>query len=333
MTTYKIFIYNLISFIPRTKDIIPGGVNPRPIPASLTDLPVSEATWGKISKAFWLLPSHIFKAIRQRTTTLKSASRTFIHDGVVHTFRMVIATASGVGTSEFAIAATYIEKSHLSLGIIIGCSAEQIERVNQLLKGSRHAIRHPLLMLGVCVELHFDRFKNRVYEASEESTTIEMWLDLIGNESGAAVQRRHEGITPALINRVRACRYKSRGTEEELKAMKRELSLALGPMIGSPVNSTEISHSDEMEDVGKVGDGEYGSIDSNKITDDASKLDGEGEEETTEMFKERFADIYGQFDGLIAKCSIISENMSFAADMVRVSNFRNSHANLHLNCR
>lgn len=34
------------------------------------------------------------------------------------------------------------------------------------------------------------------------------------------------------------------------------------------------------------------------------------------MFAERFADIFAQFEGLIAECRINDEEMSFAADTV-----------------
>jgi hypothetical protein len=45
-------------------------------------------------------------------------------------------------------------------------------------------------------------------------------------------------------------------------------------------------------------------------------IESESLEEVTQMFADRFSDILGRFEGLIAECKIIVEEMSFTADIV-----------------
>jgi hypothetical protein len=305
---------NLNSFIPRTKDISLLGKDP--IAADLTDLPITNARWQKISKAFWLLPSHIVKAITRKVTSLTSISRSFIYEGAApDKLWMHIAMASALGPNNFAIASTHVERVHLTLAIMIGCSKKQIKRVQELVQGSEDAIRHPLLMLGICAELQLDRLKELVLDTVTKGLETTRRLEATRDDTTGPNAHQHRGeITWDLINQVRARRDKSKRAEEEVKTTKRQLSKALPPALGSLIDRSENNDDNDNKDDRKKN-GKARSISSaTNVSDSVPELDRD--DEVTNMFTERFADIFAQFEGLIAECRISVEEMSFAADMV-----------------
>lgn len=308
------------SFIPRTEDVeLPEN---DPIEADLTDLPIPQEKWEKIAKAFHLLPSHIVKAIAGKATFITSIPQS-IHDdggvgGLVWPLWMQIATTSTQGPDTFALASTHIDRSHLTLAVMIGCSVKQINRVRSLLEGAELAITHPLLMLGICAELQLDRLKNLVEDKVTECLETTRLLEATRREVDPSQDtHRFKGeITWGLINKVRACRDGSKRAEEEVNATKRQLAKALPPDFASSVERTENHESNDSNSKRR------GSIhsDINAPSASTSEPDFDKEDELptnfTAMFSERFADIFAQFEGLVAECRISVEEMSFAADIV-----------------
>ncbi|PMD48055.1 hypothetical protein L207DRAFT_559805 [Hyaloscypha variabilis F] len=265
-----------ILFIPRTEDISVRGKDP--IPAGLTDLPITKVS--------------------------------FIYEGAApDKLWMHIAMTSSLGPNNFAIASTHVERVHLTLAIMIGCSKGQIKRVQELVQGSEDAIRHPLLMLGICAELLLDRLKELVSDAVTkglETTRNYIYLytlEATRDDTTRPNAYQHKGdVTWDLINQVRARRDQSRRVEEEVKTTKRQLSKALPPALGSLIDRSENNdYTDNKDD--------------RKKNDSVHELDQD--DEVTNMFTERFADIFDQFDILIAECRISVEDMSFSADMIR----------------
>jgi hypothetical protein len=305
-----------ILFIPRTKDISFPGKDP--IAADLTDLPITKARWEKISKAFWLLPSHIVKAITRKVTSLTSISHSFIspEDAVPDDkLWMHIAMTSALGPNNFAIASTHVERVHLTLAIMIGCSREQIKRVGELVRGSEDAIRHPLLMLGICAELQLDRLKELVLDTVTMGLETTRRLEATRDDTTGPTAHQHRGeITWDLINQVRTRRDKSKRAEEEVKATKRQLSKALPPALGSLIGRSENNDDNDNKDDSRKNGKARSNSNATNISGSDPKLDPY--DEVTNMFTERFADIFAQFEGLIAECRISVEEMSFAADMV-----------------
>jgi hypothetical protein len=294
------------SFIPRTEDVeLPEN---DPIEADLTDLPIPQEKWEKIAKAFHLLPSHIVKAIAGKVTFITSISQN-IHDdggigGLVWPLWMQIATTSTQGPDTFALASTHVDHAHLTLAVMIGCSVKQINRVRNLLEGAELAIKHPLLMLGICAELQLDRLKKLVEDKVTECLeTTRLLEDTRRKVDPSQDTHRFKGeITWGLINKVRACRDGSKRAEEEVNATKRQLAKALPSDFASSVERGSI-HSD---------------INAPSASTSEPDFDKEDELPTnfTAMFSERFADIFAQFEGLVAECRISVEEMSFAADIV-----------------
>ncbi|KAH7333217.1 hypothetical protein BKA65DRAFT_41432 [Rhexocercosporidium sp. MPI-PUGE-AT-0058] len=300
-----------IFFIPRTEDVeLPEN---DPIEADLTDLPIHKKKWEKIAKAFHLLPSHIVKAIAGKKTFVTSISRN-IHDddgigGPVWPLWMQIATTSTQGPDTFAFASTHIDRAHLTLAVMIGCSVKQINRVRNLLEGAELAIQHPLLMLGICAELQLDRLKKLVEDKVTECLETTRLLEAT----------RQGGITWVLINKVRACRDGSKRAEEEVNATKRQLAKALPSDFASSVERTENHESNDGNSNKKRRGSIHSDINAPSASTSKPELDKEDELPTnfTAMFSERFADIFAQFDGLVAECRISVEEMSFAADIIR----------------
>jgi hypothetical protein len=265
-----------------------------------------------------MLPSHVVKAINRKETSLTSISRAFDYEDVADKLWMHIAMSSAIGPNNFAIASTHVERKHLTLGIMIGCSQQQIKRVHELVEGSEDAIKHPLLMLGICAELQLDRLKELVLYTVTEGLKTTRAVEAVGDDTPKSDPQQHGGeITRSLINQVRACRYKSKRAEEEVRATKRQLSKALPPALGSLIDrSGNNDGKEDKEDKTMTGKDRSNSNATNQSTSAISELDRN--DEVTNMFTERFADIFSQFEGLIADCLISVEEMSFAADMVGI---------------
>jgi hypothetical protein len=307
------------SFIPRTEDVELQGN--KSTGADLTDLPISQANWDKIALAFYLLPGHIVKAITRKLTSITSIPRSLSYDdGTKDALWMHIATTSALGPDTFALASTHIDCANLTLAIMIGCSVKQIKRVEDLLRRSEDAIKHPLLMLGICAELQLDRLKKLVTEKVTECLETTRGLAATRREEAEQSRDAHTPkveITWDIINRVRTCRDESKRAEEEVKATKRQLSKALPPAFGSFVDRSENHESNDSNDNNKKS-GKARS-NSNLTSSSTTEPDLDTGDELTNMFTERFADIFAQFEGLIADCRISVEEMSFTADIVRLS--------------
>jgi hypothetical protein len=84
--------------------------------------------------------------------------------------------------------------------------------------------------------------------------------------------------------------------------------------LGSLIDRSENNdYNDNKDDTKKIGKSHRNSSATN-VSDSVHELDIY--DEVTNMFTERFADIFDQFDILIAECRISVEDMSFSADMV-----------------
>jgi hypothetical protein len=222
---------------------------------------------------------------------------------------------SRLGPDAFALASTHLEKSKLTLAIIIGCSVKQMTRVESLLRGSEDAIRHPLLMLGICAELQLGRLRKLVIDEAMKCQITTRSLERCGETQtpNDAHKATNQEITWALINEVRANRDGIKRAGEEVRATKRQLYKALPPALVSLLNRHENNdtgnNNDNNDSLGNSGN-------TGSVVASVTESEPDEDEEITNMFYERFADIFAQFEGLMADCRINLEEMSFAADIV-----------------
>ncbi|EPE35037.1 hypothetical protein GLAREA_10732 [Glarea lozoyensis ATCC 20868] len=178
---------------------------------------------------------------------------------------------------------------------MMGCSQNQIEKVQELLKFSEKGIKHSLLMIGICAELHLDRlttlvgkYKAKCKEAielinpSNTETILEEHSNTEKEETHLDGPRRE--ITWDFIEKVRFNRDQSKRAEEEVRATQRQLEKAL------PKGFLQQTY-------------QFSDRDSDDVV--------------TQAFADRFADIFVEFEGLIADCRIAVDGMEFTADMIR----------------
>ncbi|KAI8631706.1 hypothetical protein F5Y19DRAFT_402314 [Xylariaceae sp. FL1651] len=231
---------------------------------------------------------------------------------------MHVVMSNAQGPDAFAVASTHFENAKLTLAIMIGCSVKQMKRVKKLLEGSEDGITHPLLMLGICAELQLERLKNIVNDKVKKCETTTRKLE--ASRLGGTAQE----ITWDLINEVRSSRDEIKRAEEEVKATKRQLTKALPPTLSSMLSRLNVNagngvgnddQDDDAVDAGNAmdrGRTSGGNHDLNSSDEEPDEL-----EEITSMFSERFAEIFAQFEGLVAECRINMEEMSFTADIIR----------------
>jgi hypothetical protein len=209
-----------------------------------------------------------------------------------------------LGSGAFAMASTHIDCKNLTLAIMIGCTRKQIDRVCELLENAEDAIRHPLLTLGICAELHLDRLKGLVND--KVTKCLRTTLDL-------AKTHRHQ-ITWEIIDQVRTRRDESKRAEEEVKATKRQLLKALPPAVSSFIEQN--ASLDDNEEEASTKKPSHNRTNSNFTAASGFGSELDTADQVTNMFSERFADIFAQMEGLVAECRISVEEMSFTADIV-----------------
>lgn len=253
--------------------------------ADFTDLPLplNQQLWDQIAKSFYL-HSHITKTIKRKETSIISIS----HVEEKQKLWMHTAMIPPQWKDNFALASTHFRDKHFTFAVMFGCSADQIKKVKDLLEGREDAIGKQLLMLGICAELHLDRLRDLVFKCSAECY----------NSKDDLERRNQQTLDWDLIKKVGIDRAKTKKAEEEIKATKRQLYKALPPAIRMRLNR------DETDD--EVGHNLGASV---ELLNDETEL--------TDMFLERFADIFAQFEGLIATCRVSVEELSFTADAVR----------------
>ena len=133
---------------------------PAPIPRRHYNLPFSQPRWKKITETF-KLHSAILPATRNnrcQSTFLKCE-----HEGVGLELRTAVSTSFDRAGS-FSLSCTHFSASKLNLAVVYSCDSNQVQRVTQLLRTYPEVASHPLLMVGVFVELQLNQMQNLVRE-------------------------------------------------------------------------------------------------------------------------------------------------------------------------
>ncbi|PSN62091.1 hypothetical protein BS50DRAFT_680375 [Corynespora cassiicola Philippines] len=300
---------NIGSDIDVKSDFTDPDVDTRPsLKSNLTELPLDREKWEKISKAFFLLPEHTAKAIETKLrTSINSLIRSDPNDTTKGLLWMQTARASDEFEDRFAMGSTYIERDNLTLAIFIGCSTEQVDRVKQLLEDSEEAITHPLLMLGICVELLLDRCLALVDKSTSDCLRITM---NIGKQSEA----HDKGIDWELLKKVRSRGDQSKRIEEEVNATKRQLAKVLPRLFDHKSDlsddSVPIQRSNVNSNVLKSNNPRVGNSLRSKRSFSGILRGSNGNAEITDMFEEHFNDYITRFEELVAQCRISAEEMA-----------------------
>jgi hypothetical protein len=279
---------NMFSFIPRCEDIVDR--TGKRFQSSLTDLPITQEQWEKLAQAFRFLHGDISTIIRRKETYITSIACS--HEGQPIYMQMGMTKTGNGDNTPFALASTHVTSAKATFAIIFGCSDEQVEKVHSLLERSDEGIKHSLLMIGICAELHLDRLKtlvdNKVFQCAKTTRLIDPGeASGTHHDDGSAEPKRE--ITWDLIERVRRSRNESKRAEEEVKATTRQLRIALPDSLLQRLD---------------------------RSSNDKSNSDKTGDDLVMQKFANRFADIFAKFDSLLAECSIAVEDMQFTADMV-----------------
>ncbi|KAI0893405.1 hypothetical protein F4806DRAFT_505072, partial [Annulohypoxylon nitens] len=241
-----------------------------------TDLPLSEQSWQSLRsvvKAFHL-PGHFPMLASRKQTSVISIARTHQFGSKDGTLWMHTAvTNPDFGESPFAMASTHFENRNLTLGVMFGCSDDQVERIQNLINTWEDAMEHPFLMLGISAQLQLDRIVTMV------TTSYNDYLEILKKVEKEAQGKGKDRFSWATINEVRSTREKGKMVEEEVQETKRQLSKArqsaLDTLKTLPSQSSQASN------------------------------------ETTYLFSERFHDIIDRLDSMGAKCRIIIEGISY----------------------
>ncbi|KAI0810574.1 hypothetical protein GGR55DRAFT_644472 [Xylaria sp. FL0064] len=298
-----------ILFIPAPAKVeIKAGPSPVMSHGNYTALPlISNDNWKKVATAF-RLPGHYDRVVTRNITSVTSVPRTYSFNGnFKERLWMHVAMTrprySLPKYAAFALAATHFQTQNVTFAIMVGCSEDQIDKIESLVRGWGDAVGHPLLMLGICAELHLDRL---------DQLTIKQDLDyqkLLDEVKGNATSDSNDKFSWKLIDKVRHAREDAKRVEAEVDTTKLQLSNAVTSSVRKLLAQYITLHND-TEAADPKGKSPAHSI---------AKLQRELELkiETTHLFEERFNDILSRLDGLSARCRISVEGISFTTDIFR----------------
>ncbi|KAI1352589.1 hypothetical protein F5Y01DRAFT_324285 [Xylaria sp. FL0043] len=316
-----------ILFIPAPAKIkIKAGPSPRTSHRNYTALPlISNANWQKVATAF-RLPGHYDRVVTRNVTSVTSVPRTYsFNDNFKEKLWMHVAMTrprySLPGYHAFALAATHFQTQNATFAIMVGCSEDQIDKIESLVRGWGDAVGHPLLMLGICAELHLDRL---------EELTIKqdiIYQNLLSRVKDNATSDSNDKFSWELIEEVRHAREEAKRVEVEVDTTKLQLSNAVTSSVSKLLAQYKTLYNDSTERINIMAADPKGkspahSSMSSNCSDTGStitKLQRELELkiETTHLFEERFNDILSRLDGLSAQCRISVEGISFTTDIIR----------------
>jgi len=281
------------------------------VPANLSDLAMSESNWRKVATTFHL-PSDLGKDLKRKTTKVSSTTHKITkarkeegrQSSYVEHLEMHSMVTSDEIADNFALASTHFKKKGLTFIVILGASTSQMRRTKELLKQAEDAIDHPLLGLGLCAELQFERDKRTVENNVDECIKITTELE-------RALQHQDE-VGVQLINKVRERQFATAVIVEELRAIKNNMTRAL-PKHAKKEATEEAKEGETEEEVERIDDQEEQEDEPLK----SRKTVKQAEDEATNRFHQRFKDILVEYDALEAKSQRHANNMSVTSDIVR----------------
>lgn len=315
--------------------------------SGFTELPITKARWEMVAEAFYL-PGHFYKVASRRRLSVISVQRTCdISNHPEKLCMQTSATDPGDGLEyDFALAATHIETRRFTFAIMVGCSSKQISKVKKLVEGWEEGAKHPLMMLGLCAELHLQRVEELVRERSFEYKKLKEELD----EELKKELDESRGTNQMIwwkntIRRVLSIREKSIRVEEEIKTTKSQLSKACQSGVQTLLNQYKVAADgqtspsptvvDQTSPSPTAGSQKSPSSASSSQAPPSPKVGGQTSPspagpatdpntpnkdepiEVTNLFDERFQDILSRLDERAAECRIGVEVISYSTDTIR----------------
>lgn len=293
--------------------------------SGFTDLPITLECWELVARAFYL-PGHFHKAASRRLLSVISVQRTCnVSNNRERVWMHTATTNPGDGHEYgFALAATHIESRCFTYAIMVGCSSDQIRKVKRLVSEWEEGAKHPLMMLGVCAELHLQRVEALVSERSEQYKALLEELD------GHRGTKQFHWET---IDRVQSVRDKSIKVEVEINTTRSQLSkaclsgvktlldqyngnadgqLRCSPGVGSQASSSRTVCSQTPPSPAAGDHTPSGQATTAPVTPNKDEAI-----EVTNLFEERFQDILSRLDRLAAECRIGVERITFSTEVIR----------------
>ncbi|KAI7786950.1 uncharacterized protein LA080_001742 [Diaporthe eres] len=341
-----------ILFIPRAADFSFSALGPPGVPAQqeasgFTDLPIKLAYWKKVAKAFYL-PGHFHKAASRRLLSVISVQRTCdVSSNREKVWMQTATTNPGDGHEYgFALAATHIESRRFTYAVMVGCSNDQISKVRRLVKEWEEGAKHPLMMLGVCAELHLQRVEALVSKRSDEYKALMDELER---------SRDTNHFHWETIDKVQLVRDKSIRVEEEINTTRSQLFKACSSGVKTLLDQYKVAPDGQTWPSSTAGSQTSPSAASSSQTPPSqtvgsqtspsaasssqappsptvgsqtppsptgpatvpNTLNKDEAIEVTNLFDERFQDILSRLDGRAAECRIGVERISFSTDVIR----------------
>lgn len=260
-----------------------GKNNESVIPRPLSNLPLDRSTWKRVTECFYLHDA-IRNAIKRSNT---SPSTTYLvkKEGP-EIVEMYTAATSRTWPENLAISSTHFRHSKLTVGVIFGCTGEQMKRVEHLVHHAPEVKSHPLLMVGVFAELTRDRVTEIVRDAVADCDIATMKLGL-NEKTRPQVRRSFE-----LSRELRNCRLNTKKAEEELRSAQSQLHKMM----------------QQIEEWMNRAGGSVGDHASGRLGDDFTT--------STVRFKDRFEEISIEFDALMARCRMTFDDMTYSEELV-----------------
>ncbi|KAH9897539.1 hypothetical protein F4778DRAFT_783117 [Xylariomycetidae sp. FL2044] len=194
---------------------------------------------------------------------------------------------------EATLNAFQILPNHLNMSIARGetfASSDWARYNEEALSVMDDAVLSPHLLLGTTAELHLKRLEELVRQQENQCGNVTLSLETL-LDSTAQRQSSDQGITSDLIAEIKTSRAESKKVEEEIKATKRQLEKVLPPAWSCSTGS--------------------------KAPSERTPTDSYAAELVDYRYQQRFADIFAQLEGLMARCRISIEELSFNTDIIR----------------
>ncbi|KAI0113793.1 hypothetical protein GGR51DRAFT_506716 [Nemania sp. FL0031] len=260
------------------------------VPSSLTTFPIRKSDWNKVAKLLYI-PKFYARVTERGISSLISVSRV----GQVLDKRETLLMSTGTTsrqvftgkitprqTIEFAFASTYVESRQFTYAIMVGCTDDQLEKV----QGLRLSSREPrLLMLIIFAELQLRRLEEIVINIIVDSKTSKEKLD---RERELPLDQIT--FNWSLIEEVLETIDDLQSAQQDIETVKLQLD---------KVCAQQAAY------LHKEGDRSQGNTPGEEIRNQASQL-----------FLERLDDLHIHLDDLHAQCQLAAKSLPFWSELL-----------------
>ncbi|KAM7213680.1 hypothetical protein V8F06_010938 [Rhypophila decipiens] len=245
-------------------------------PSSVSELPFSKAFWKLITELF-RVHCTITRTILREVAYFSALRHTPRETGVLeisYTARMAAAIPN-----DLALSTAYIPSWNTTYSILYGCNQDQLrevwKRISNMSTSSHHSHMHPLLTMGIFIELERTRLVNSADKLAVEFT---LGSDILGSNSWDA-----SANSPKMDSYLRIC-LRSRTLVDYIRAVKRQL-VKQNDVVGKRASNQKQQQEIELL---------------------------EGLIETGQQMRQRIKDIMDEYDDKTDECKKMAQNLSLA---------------------